>query len=93
MIGIDRETLARDLGRNIVKVTFRKKDGEIREMNCTLNETAIIAADRVPKGTKDVIKSAIMDEKVMRVLDVDLGEWRGFIFDNVEKVEHVEKIV
>ena len=93
MIGIDREQLARDLARQVVKVTFRKRDGELREMKCTLNADRIAAADRIPKGATDVVKAAIAEQSIMRVLDVELGEWRAFTLANVEALEVVEKIV
>jgi hypothetical protein len=65
-----------------VKVTFIKKDGTERVMECTLKEKSI-PEDKQPKGegpekTKDVVA----------VFDIEKQEWRSFRWDSIRRVEH-----
>lgn len=73
---------------DVCYIEFTKKDGTIRKMYATLRQDLIEKADRMPKGLAEGADVAIAatpspGENVLRVLDTDLGEWRGFIIDNV----------
>lgn len=61
-------------------VTFKKKNGEMREMRCTLEP------DVVPevKGT-----GRNDNNEVIAVWDLDKKDWRSFRIDSVTKVEHI----
>lgn len=90
MNGDFRQYMIDNLRRNVCKVTFRKKDGDQRIMKCTLRSDLIEAADRVPKGVDnvaDAAEKATQDENIIRVLDTEKGEWRGFIIANIEEFE------
>ena len=53
-------------------ITFNKKDGEIRIMDCTLLPS-LIPADKAPKGT-----GSKKTEDSVAVFDVNKKDWRAF---------------
>ena len=62
-----------------VTVTFTKKDGTERVMNCTLNP------DIVPKvEIKEDAKPRKVSETTMRVFDTDIKEWRSFTTKSIK---------
>jgi hypothetical protein len=64
-----------------VTVTFTKKDGTERVMNCTTNP------DIVPKvEIKEGSKPRKQSETTMRVFDTDIKEWRSF---TVKSIKHL----
>ena len=72
-----RKWLAGMLEQSIVEVTFTKKDGTERVMNCTLLE------DYLPETT-GAGRSAGSD--ALAVFDVDADGWRSFRWDSVKSV-------
>ena len=67
------------LKTEIVTVTFTKKDGTERVMNCTLNP------DIVPKvEVKEDAKPRKVSETTMRVFDTDIKEWRSFTTKSIK---------
>lgn len=78
------EQFVAHLRNRIVSVSFIKKDGTNRDMNCTLSD-AIIPPDHTPKGTGKVTVDE-EDPELIRVFDVDAQGWRTIIFDSVTKV-------
>lgn len=68
-----------------VCVTFTKKDGSERKMQCTLIESKI-PTDKRPKSTNESENSSTVGSAV-RVFDTEVGEWRSFRWDSVIKVE------
>ena len=68
-----------------VCVTFTKKDGSERKMQCTLIESKI-PTDKRPKGTSESENTSTVGSAV-RVFDTEVGEWRSFRWDSVIKVE------
>jgi hypothetical protein len=69
------------LEKNIVEVTFTKKDGSERIMKCTLQE------DYLPE-----LQDAILIEKdkwkkdALAVFDLDMEGWRSFRWDSIKQV-------
>ena len=61
-----------------VTVTFEKKDGTIREMNCTLKDVPAY----VPKT--DIVRKK--SESTISVYDIDNQDWRSFRIDSVRQV-------
>lgn len=61
-----------------ISVTFEKKDGTIREMNCTLSEQ-MIPAEKAPKGS-----GKVQSKEAIAVFDLDAGDWRSFRFESVK---------
>ncbi len=70
-----------------VKVKFKKKDGTIRVMRCTLD------FKKVPKHKwpKDVnlgnILSTITGKQLLHVFDLDKQDWRSVPFETTEWLE------
>jgi len=73
-----RKWLAGMLEQSIVEVTFTKKDGTERVMNCTLLE------DYLPETT-GAGRSAGSD--AFEVFDVDADGWRSFRWDSIKAVK------
>jgi hypothetical protein len=73
-----RKWLAGILEQSVVEVTFTKKDGTERVMNCTLLE------DYLPETT-GAGRSAGSD--ALAVYDVDADGWRSFRWDSVKAVK------
>ena len=73
-----RKWLAGMLEQSIVEVTFTKKDGTERVMNCTLLE------DYLPETT-GAGRSAGSD--ALAVFDVDADGWRSFRWDSIRAVK------
>lgn len=74
-----RKWLAGILEQSIVEVTFTKKDGTERVMNCTLLE------DYLPPETTGAGRSAGSD--ALAVFDVDADGWRSFRWDSIKAVK------
>jgi hypothetical protein len=73
-----RKWLAGILEQSVVEVTFTKKDGTERVMNCTLLE------DYLPETT-GAGRSAGSD--ALAVFDVDADGWRSFRWDSIKAVK------
>lgn len=66
-----------------VTVTFTKKDGSEREMNCTTNPT-LIPAQPVVEGVEK--KEKKVNEEVLPVYDLDAKGWRSFRWDSIKQI-------
>lgn len=64
-----------------VKVTFTKKDGSAREMNCTLQEGIVVPHEK----TTDRVKQENID--VCAVWDIDKSAWRSFRYDSITRID------
>jgi hypothetical protein len=73
-----QDSLTDLLDRGIVVVTFKKTNGEVREMTCTKNITHI-PPSMLPKGTGNIITN----KNTIRVFDINAQGWRSFIKQNV----------
>lgn len=63
------------------KITFTKKDGTERVMNCTLKDDLVIYQDKKTERTKEP------NLEVCPVYDLDNKGWRSFRFDSVKLIE------
>ena len=78
------DILKESIDKQLVEVTFRKKDGEIRVMTCTTN------LDLIPPSAWPQNKVTISEatkERTMRVYDLNAQGWRSFVIDNVQNVK------
>lgn len=73
------ETLKTELRNRVVTVTFTKKNGDMRKMDCTLN-LQLVPPSKWPKE-KDVSEN--VNQPAVRVYDVKAGGWRSFLISNV----------
>lgn len=62
-------------------VTFKKKDGTERKMNCTLNESSLVAYEKKTDRVKE------QNVEVCPVFDLDKKEWRSFRYDSITQIE------
>lgn len=84
-----RQAIEEIIYDGVVEVTFTKRDGSQRVMNCTLSK------DVVPPATKDPLtqtKVRKLNEDVMVVWDTDKNDWRSFRLDQVKQFYQKEKI-
>jgi hypothetical protein len=72
-----KNTLKDLLKRKILKITFKKKDGTERTMNCTLLE------DMVPLYEKKTERVKKDNENVLAVWDLDKEAFRSFKLDSL----------
>lgn len=63
-----------------MKITFTKKDGTERVMNCTLQDEVAVQED---KKTDRIRKE---NEEVLAVYDLDVKGWRSFRLDSIKQV-------
>ena len=72
----DRQDMIEQLQLRTCRVIFTKKNGEERDMMCTL-KLEDIPEDKQPKGGKEYSNS------VIRAFDVNKQEFRSFVVENV----------
>jgi hypothetical protein len=83
------EMLLDELRKTVINITFTKKDGTERSMNCTLKECIIPKEFRPKQNTKVVIEEdETVEPDLIRVFDVDVQGWRSIILDNVKSVSN-----
>lgn len=67
----------------IVNLTFRKTDGTLRNMKCTLLPKylpeAVASVENKPKRK--------MSEEALAVFDLEKNEWRSFRYDSVTEIK------
>lgn len=66
-------------------ITFRKKDGTLRLMKCTLNESLMEGGGNYEKKTD---RTKEVNENVVPVYDLDAKSWRSFRIDSLESMIH-----
>jgi hypothetical protein len=79
-----RDNLKNTLKDCIVKVTFEKADGTMREMRCTLNNIYLPAQKVLAEGETLIVRKENLD--VLSVWDVDVGGWRSFRMDSIKNM-------
>lgn len=68
-------------------VTFVKSDGTVRDMRCTLNWNSV-PVEHQPKPvvlTESKLRRAPSEDS-LRVFDLDIGAWRSFRFDRLQRI-------
>lgn len=71
---MEKTALLEALAKGTVTVTFTKKDGTERTMNCT-RSSGIIPVEKHPKGD-----TSTETGDNIRVFDLDKQDWRSFNF-------------
>lgn len=78
---ISAEELVELLKNSVLHITFTKADGNVREMNATLQ------SDYLPKRpAQTLLQEVPYDANVVRVWDVDLEGWRSVRVDRINQV-------
>lgn len=79
-VAVTREWLIGLLAEQTATVTFTKKDGTERVMNCTLK------ADDVEYGEKKTERTKEPNPEVLPVYDTDAKGWRSFRIDSITSI-------
>lgn len=69
-----------------VTVTFTKKDGSERVMNCTTNADLVPKEPEVVSEVTKVKKEKKVNDDVMPVYDLEAKAWKSFRWDSVKQV-------
>lgn len=77
---MNKTELLNQLSTGVTTVTFTKKDGSLRTMNCTRN-LSVIPAEHQPKGETQIVTE---ETDNIRVFDVDANGWRSFNFSTLK---------
>ena len=67
---------------NLVKVNFRKNNGDLRTMVCTRN-AGLIPTSHLPSKFKE---EKLVNKDILKVYDVESEGWRSFRVDAVEDI-------
>ena len=70
-----------------VKVIFKKKDGTLREMKCSLKAGVVPPATKEDPASQKKVRT--ISDEVCVVYDVEKEGWRSFRWDSVNLVEVV----
>lgn len=71
-----------DLSTKVLKVTFKKLNGDTRVLTCTRSATLIPV-----KMTESEVENAT--KNLVNVWDIEAQGWRSFHYDRVENIEVV----
>jgi len=66
-------------------ITFKKADGSMRVMKCTLESKDLPPV--VPLAEGKTPRKETTSTKALRVFDLELKEWRSFTTKNVQRIE------
>ena len=84
MIELNKEALTVLLQMDVLTVTFTKKDGSERVMNCTLRED-LLPKKVVKEGEEKKVRK--VNENVVPVYDLDAKAFRSFRLDSIKNIE------
>jgi len=79
-----RLDIIKTLCEGVKTVTFEKKNGEIREMPCTLNDEFLPV---VPVKVDPDSKPRAVNEAIVSVYATDVNGWRSFRVDSVISIK------
>lgn len=75
-----KNILLKALKTQVVRVSFEKTDGTMRDMNCTLMES------KIPDDKKPKTENSKQNPTVLPVFDVEKDAWRSFRWDSIRNV-------
>jgi hypothetical protein len=76
-----RDEMINELKVGVMQVTFTKKNGDTRIMNCTLMD------EYIPQEQRSTTNESTKENATnIPVFDVDAKGWRSFIVDNVQDI-------
>jgi hypothetical protein len=80
---IDREMLVKNLKKMDAEVTFTKRNGDVRVIRCTLQETVL------PKKTTSAAEGKVSNPDALPVWDTENAGWRSFRYDSITNVKFI----
>ena len=81
-----REEILNQLREGVTTVTFTKKNGDERVMDCTLNMDLIPVEARPKTDGNSFIEGVEATVSAIKCYDVKAEGWRSFLIDNVSKI-------
>lgn len=84
-----KNKLITELKNSIVTITFKKLNGDIRNMECTLAESYLPVANKNDKMSQRKIRE--ISPEVLCVWDINKNDWRSMRWDNIMEVSHNEQ--
>ena len=93
-----KQEIITKLKREICEIFFKKKDGSIRHMICTLNQSLIPTRELVRAEKASLPQTTPAKQNVIAVWDVEKMAWRSFrvnslLFVDTESRERIEENV
>lgn len=83
---LSKDLIRLTLKSNICKVTFKKANGEIRDMICTLKEDVVVPHEKKTERVKSE------NNDVLAVWDCEKSAWRSFRYDSVISMSDKENV-
>jgi hypothetical protein len=74
-----RDLIIDEASKHVIAVEFEKADGTTRVLKGTL-DLKQIPKEKHPKGLREV------NEEVVALFDVELGNWRSFRLDSIKRI-------
>jgi hypothetical protein len=87
-IKMTREEIMTVLKENVAQVTFTKVNGDVRIMDCTLNESHLPQVKEDDQVGEKKVRE--INEEVVSVWDTKAQGWRSFRVESVSDVEIIE---
>lgn len=81
---LKREDISQTLKKNIAILEFKKLDGTLRTMRCTLMPTEL--PEREKKENDADTPARPVREDVLCVFDLDKQEWRSLRVENLKSI-------
>jgi hypothetical protein len=84
---ITRDELRTELANKVATIEFEKTDGTLRTMKCTLQASFLPPLPVLAEGEeKPEKKVRAINDNVVAVWDVDVGEWRSFRVNSIRSI-------
>lgn len=80
------EAIKQELRKGIVTITFRKKDGTVRVLKGTTNETLLPKVEPLKPDEVNPVRK--QSDAVVVCFDTEKQEWRSFRKDSVIEYQH-----
>lgn len=85
----DRDTILKDLRRNVIEVHFIKENGEQRVMKCTLQKH-MLPERYAMEDEKEERDFHVKNPQVVAAWSINDGGWRSFRVESVYYVQAVD---
>lgn len=79
-----RDTVKDILRSGVVTVQFKKTDGSIRNMQCTIKQELLPVIEVVESDEPKKVRAVNPD--VCPVYDVEIASWRSFKYDSIKVI-------
>tara|TARA_R110000851_G_scaffold277935_1_gene431017 strand:+ start:39 stop:302 length:264 start_codon:yes stop_codon:yes gene_type:complete len=84
---LNKKVMTELLQTGIKVVTFKKANGDLRVMKCTLNAKHLPPLPPADAAALSPVKAKAPNDDVIAVWSIDDGGWRSFRLDSVTTIE------